>query len=581
MINNNFGRSTWLAIGLIMVTAAMSWNPVSAQQAPEPSAVIALASVDDQLNDLEYLAAATSEMAGNMSGMARLQAEGFLPGVDFKKASGALLYFVEGKTEPNAIGFFPVTNLEDVLDKISEFAEIEEDSDVINILPDNGEQLSLKSQGNYAFVSDKPELLENLPADPGSLITEQAGKYNVSAVVYPQRIPAELRDQALALIRQGFEAQLDQLDDLQASIQEAQFDMQMKQMEMMVNEFERVTIGLDIDKPSERVYLDVNMKGVDNSDMSRRLIASKTTKPTKFAGFLMDNAAMTMHNCSGMSKEDAKTYIDSFENMRDVMLDEIVEEEEEDKAAVLTKITNQLSGVIKKTLESGLMDMGGVIFTNDGLNATFAAQIADARSLESSIKEIVSESQSKLDEEGVVFNLNAGSHSGFNLHKISIELPEDELDDAVIDMFGEKVNLILGINDSQVYIAAGKNPEATLKKSIDANSNASSTKPKEIGQYNFFLAPMMKMAASMQEEEMLEAMSDEISENGKDRVRMSYDVVNGEMRFRLEVQDGIFAMSDILVNTWAAWLVVALISKFTHCQASPIAKRNEVLATKY
>lgn len=546
MTYRNFGPSTLLALGLIIVTATMPLCPAAAQQAPEPSAIIALAPIDEQLKDVEYLAAATSEMAGNMSGMARLQAEGFMPGVDFSKSSGALLYFTEGQTEPNAIGFFPVTELEDVLDKISEFAEIEEEADIINILPDNGEQLSLKSQGNYAFVSDKPELLKNLPADPAGMVADQAKNYNASAIIYPQRIPEELRQQAIELIRQGFESQMDQLDELSADIQEAQFDLQMRQMEMMVNEFEKVTIGLGIDKDAKRVFVDTKMKGVDNSDMSKRLIASKTTEPTKFAGFLMENAAMTMHNCSGISPEDAKMYVDAFDNIRDVMLDEIVEESEEDKAAVLTKITNQLSSVIKKTLNNGLMDMGGVIFTENGLNATFAAQIADARSLETSIKEIVDETKSELADKGIVFELNSGSHSGFNLHKISIALQVDELDDAVEQMLGDKVNVILGINNTQVYVAVGKDPEATLKKSIDANANASpSNKPDILGQYNFFMAPIMKMAASMQDEEMIEAMSDEISESGQDRIRFSYDVKDDEMTFRFETQDGIFKMLGI------------------------------------
>ena len=546
MIKKELGSMTSFVLGLIATFACMPLCNAVAQQSPKPAAVIGIASMDEQLKDVEYIAGATSEMAGQMSGMARMQAEGFMPGVDFTKPAGTILYFVEGKMEPNAIAFFPVTNLDDTLDRISEYAEIEEDGDTVTILPDNGEELVLKSQNGYAFVSDQAELLENLPKDPGGMIAEQTKKYNVSAVIYPQQVPEELRQQALDFIRQGFEASMGDMDDLQASLQEAQFDMQMKQMEMMVNEFERITIGMDADKATERLFVDINMKGVDDSDMSKRLIASKTSKPSKFTGFLMDNAAITMHNCSGISDDDAKLYVESFENVRDVMLDEIVEESDENKAEVLTKITNQLSSVIKKTLQGGVLDMGGAIFTTDGINAAFGAQIADARSLESSIKDIVNEAKSELTDEGLVFNLNSGKHNGFNLHNVTIDLPMDELDDAIGDLFGEQLKVVLGISDSQVYLAAGKDPETTLKKSIDANIKTSPKSMDLIGQYNFFVAPIMKMVADLQDEEMMEAMSDEIQETGKDRIRVTYNVVDGEMQFRMEMQDGILKMLGVI-----------------------------------
>ena len=367
---------------LAAVAILLPMNTSSAQQAPEPSAIIAIASIDDQLTDIEYLAAATSEQLGVISGAIRFQANGFLPGVEFGKTAGAMLYFVEGQAEPNSIGFLPVKNMDDVLDKLSEIGEIEEEGDLITIIPDELDEFTLKKQGGYVFISEKPELLKNLPADPAALISDQTQKYNLSAQVFPQRIPEELRQQALDLIKQGIEGQLDQMDDLQASLQEAQLKMQMKQMEMWVNEFEQVTIGLDIDKGGERVYLDFDFKAVANSDMAKRLAAVKTTEPSHFGGFLMDGAALTVHNCSGISAEDAKNYVESLQNVRDVMLDEIVEEEDEAKAAVLTKITNRLTEVVKKTLESGVLDMGGAVFTDDGLNASFGAKIADSRGLE-------------------------------------------------------------------------------------------------------------------------------------------------------------------------------------------------------
>lgn len=518
-----------------------------AQQKPEPAAVIAIAPVDEQLKDVEYLAKATSEMFGAMSGLARAQIEGLLPGVDFSKPSGVLLYFKEGEPIPNRLGFFPVTNLDDILDKISDFADIEEEGDKYTIIPGNGDEMQLISQGNYAFVSDSEDLLKNLPPDPAALVKNMAGQYNVSAEVFPQRVPEDLRQQMLDAIKDGFEAAMDQVDELEPELQEAQLKMQMRQMEMMINDFEKVTIGMNADKGTERFFVDINLQAKSGSGMADRLAASKTSEPSRFAGFLMDGAAMTVHNCSGISKEDAEIYAESIDGIRDSVLNEISEEEDEAKAAILSKISNSLTDVLKKTLMAGTLDMGGAVFTEDGLNAAFGAKVVDARGLETSIKEIVADAESKLEADELVFNLNSGTHNGFNMHEIIVSVDVDEMDEAVEKLVGDKVTVLLAVNDDQVYLGAGRDPKATLKKAIDAN--AAGAKSDIIGQYNFYLAPIMDLVAKAQpDEEMFETMREKIAEAGKDRVKMTYDVSDREMKMRMEIQDGIFQLYGIAME---------------------------------
>ena len=512
-----------------------------AQQKPEPAAVISIAPLDEQIKDVEYLAKATSEMFGAMSGVARLQAEAFLPGFDFSKPAGVLLYFNEGEAEPKQLGMFPVTNLDDVLDKISEFAEVEEDGTEFTIIPDGGDELQLISKDGYAFISDVKALLGNIPADPSSMLKKAAGKYNIAAEVFPQRVPADLRQQMLDFIKEGIESTMDQVDEVQPELQEAQLKMQMKQMEMVVNDFDKLTIGLNADQETHRVYLDLNMQAKPGSEMAKKMVASKPSEPSRFGGFLMDGAAMTMHNCSGLSKEDAELYAESIDGLRDSALAEISEDEDEVKAKILSKISNRLADVLKKTLLDGTLDMGGAVFTEDGLNAAFAAKVVDARSLEVSIKEIVAESESKIENDEVVFNLNSGSHAGFNLHEIVVSLDVDELDESIEKLFGDKVTIMLAINDDQVYLGAGRNPAASVKKAIDAN--ASAKRPELIGQYNFNFTPIMTLIAKIQPElDMLETMREKIAKTGSDRVRVTYDVVDREMKVRVEIQDGIFQL---------------------------------------
>ena len=516
---------------------------------PEPSAVIAIAPINEQLSDVEYLAAATSDSIGQMSGLIRFQAQGFLSGVDFKNPGGAMLYFKEGQDEPEAVAFFPVSNMDDVLDKISEFAEIDEDGEFVAIMPDNGEQLYMTQKGDYAFVSDKSELLKNVPDDPGKMVGEQAKSYNISARVYPQRIPQELRQKAIDWIKESYQSAMDEMDDLQAEFQQMQFAANIKQMEMLANEVETLTIGMQADKKTERILFDLNLKGKSGSKFATKLAASKKASPTEFAGFLMDKAAFTMHNCSGIDKEDATRIVETLVSSRDMLMEEQEDVLDESEVKALTTLSDKVIETIKKTLMAGTLDMGGFAFTNDGLNAVFGGKLVDAKGLESTIKSIVAENSDKLDGEQVAFKLNSGSHSGFNLHEITVQLDEDEFDEKFTKVIGNKLRIVLGIGDDKAYAAVGKDPVANLKKAIAANSGSGGKKPELIGQYNLFVAPIMNLVSQIETEDpMIEDMRQKIQQVGKDRVRMTYDVKNNEMLVRTEIQDGIFQLLGVFAE---------------------------------
>ena len=227
------------------------------QSTSEPAVVISIANIDEQLNDIEYLATAASEEMGQMSGLIKMQAQGFTRGVDTKKPSGMLLYFSDETPEPTAVAFVPIQNLDDLLDTISGFAEVDEGDDIVTIIPDNGQEISLKKVGNYAFIAEQPENLKNVPKDPAKLVGELAGQYNVAATIFPQRIPESLREQALGLIQLGMDQNLDMLDELepmQAELQQKSMEMQMEQMENLFNDTEELVIGMAADEKARAVY---------------------------------------------------------------------------------------------------------------------------------------------------------------------------------------------------------------------------------------------------------------------------------------------------------------------------------------
>ena len=140
-----------------------------------------------------------------------------------------------------------------------------------------------------------------------------------------------------------------------------QFESNVEQMEMFVNEVETLTIGMQADKESERVFFDLNMKGKSGSKLAAKLAASSKFEPTQFAGFLVDQAAFTMHNCSGIDKEDAERISETLVSSRDLLIEDQSEEMDDAEIDALTKLSDKVIESIKKTLMAGTLDMLSLI----------------------------------------------------------------------------------------------------------------------------------------------------------------------------------------------------------------------------
>ncbi len=514
------------------------------QSTSEPAVVISIANIDEQLNDIEYLATAASEEMGQMSGLIKMQAQGFTRGVDTKKPSGVLMYFSDETPEPRAVAFVPIQNLDDFLDTISGFAEVDDGGDIVTIIPDNGQEISLKKVGNYAFISDQPDNLKNVPKDPGKLVGEMAGKYNVAATIFPQRIPESMRQQALGLIQLGMDQNLDMLDELepmQAELQQQSMEMQMEQMENLFNDTEELVIGMAADEKARAVYFDLMITGKAGSKMAEQLAESKKAGRSKFSGFLMDGAAMTANVTTQITPDITNQYKSILKTAHDQMGDVIDADENMTDAQVdmVNKLMGNMFDMITKTVEQGRMDMGATLMTSDGkMNFVMGAEVAEPEKLEDSLKEVAKMVEKEVGDE-VQFNLNAGSHRGTTFHEILIAVPGSE--EEARNILGDQVTLVVGIGKEAVYFGMGDDPESAMKQAMDKSAEASDANADTSMQFNLFLSPLLKFASGIQGAEMLEMMSDTVQAGG-DRIQVRSDYIENGMKSRFEIQDGVLQL---------------------------------------
>ena len=135
-------------------------------------------------------------------------------------------------------------------------------------------------------------------------------------------------------------------------------------------------------------------------------------------------------------------------------------------------------------------------------------------------------------------SLNSGSHKNITFHRFVIQVPDEE--EEMRDALGDQVTVVVGIGTKEVYFGAGSNPVETLKKAIDGSHTTD-----DLMQYNFFVTPILKFAAGLEGDPSVEAMADSLAEAGKDRIRITSNLIENGGTMRFEMQDGILGLIKV------------------------------------
>ncbi len=103
--------------------------------------------------------------------------------------------------------------------------------------------------------------------------------------------------------------------------------------------------------------------------------------------------------------------------------------------------------------------------------------IVDGPKLEKALKQLADELEKSDPDKAKWLKLNADSHQGVRFHTLSIPMSADELAQlAPLKPFvGDTLEIVLGIADDKVMLAAGRDAAAKLKKAIDRSKATAGT----------------------------------------------------------------------------------------------------------
>ena len=546
-----FAACTLLAALVAPSLGIAQTGPANGQA--QPVAVIGINSVDNILEDMSFVGSLVGKPT--LADQFRPMIAGFAQGLDSSKPIGMIVNI--GDTGPSGALCLPVSDLKQLLATLQAFFGVtsEEGSNGVVEISAQGITLFAREASGWAFISPMPQMLESLPADPGKIIGALTQDYDIGVRVHVQNIPEQFRQIAIEQLQQGMEAGLSQQDgetDKQFATREELSQVQIEQLKRGINELDELTFGLAVDAEKLRSFLDIVYTAVPGTPLAEQMSLNSDPK-TNFAGFFQPDAAMMLSFASRSTKSDIAQVEQTFAAIRKQLrttIDEASDFASDEERAIVKSAMDDFLDASMSTLQNGVMDGGAVL----NLSPTSAVLIAgglvsDPDKVESGLQKLAdldSIKDSKLP--GVAWNSH--KHAGVNFHTLSLPVPDQEEESR--QLFGDSVDVAVGIGENSVFFAFGRDCLEGVKGIIDtsAANPEKSVAPMEM---TFALKQIMDVAASLADDvdkpqikmvaEMLANSAD-----GRDHVRFVIQPIAHGGRARIEAEEGVLRAIGMAVE---------------------------------
>ncbi len=520
----------------------------TAQSTSEPAVIISMAPLGEQLDDMKHLVDASGY--GSLNFMIQSQVKYYTGGIDREKPSGAYFYFEGDDPNPKWLAMVAVADADEVLDQISNFADVDEGDEFIIITPDLGADILIKEAEGYFLISDDKTMFDIAPEAPAQELMAAAGDQNLTVRIFGQRVPEGLRDIVVQKISEGFTQQMEELEQMDKAVIEAQ----LQQLESFISETDELMVGYKIDEESKLLTGKFSLTALEGSEMAKRVEISPLPGESAFTGFLNDAAGLDFNLRYKLYPGDVKMYVSLLDSVREQMIDEIDADGEfsDDELATIKSAASDIADSIKATLKEatlkgGVVDSGGVLMV-DGKSTNFVGgnTMVETAKFEESVKRLVTMLETKSDG-GFKVQFDAHTSGDVRLHKFGFTIPRDE--EEARNVFGSEVEMVVGVSPDKIYFGAGKSPMEIL---TDAIERSKQPKPSKYGQliYNVRVAPLLRFVSEASGEDALAEMAATLEKNNTGRMTVWSKPIDNGIETNLEVQDGILGLIKEGVNAY-------------------------------
>jgi hypothetical protein len=380
----------------------------------------------------------------------------------------------------------------------------------------------------------------------------------VAIRVAVKNIPSSTRDMVLVPLQMGIamgqQRQPGESDE-EYAFRKAMTERSMEEFTRLLNETDTFQIGLAVDAQSSAVRLDLEMTAKEGTSSAEEFAQLGESK-SDLVGFLRPDAALTGLWAGPMAESDAAQLTSLLDTYGSNAMDELDEQGLPDEEKRLAKeVLGGLIDVARATIKARRVDAGFALLAEaDQMNLIAGGFVADAGKLEKLVKQVVKLIADEEPEVGKLITLDAAEHQGVRLHTLSI--PTDELGDYDLDelpamITGDKLTVVLGFGDQNVYLAAGPGAVEALKKAVDQSRAAAgqSVAPFRISASASAIGRIVEGVAEGEDlgpGAMVLQVLKQIGE--KDHLTITVEAVPNGMRTRFEIEEGILKLIGVAVQ---------------------------------
>lgn len=551
-----------MATALLVSTPV--WGPAQEAASPSPAALkpvvtVALSSYDQIVTSLGSINPQIPLFAE--AGLNSLTGGQGLQGLDRKRPLGLVVRTDDQQFPAQLI--LPVTDLAKLLKSLEPTLGPAEEKEGVYELESGDRSVFVKKVGDWAFVAMGPEGLENLPEKPLEALGGLQEQYDLGIRLTIKNIPMVFRQMGLGLIQtfgqQGL-AKLPEESDEQHALRIQAYEQGMQRLTQWVNELDTVVLGLKLDSKGAKAALETTVTAVEGSELAKQLAVGTEATETHFGGFLAKGAALTYIGTQKLPAANINHIVTSLDASRVAALKALEEQDlREDELAMAKEALGQLLDVVKATVQSGKVDVGGAVrVAPDALTIVAGGRVLETAKVDAILQKFLKKAMADEPKLAEMVKLNAEEYQGIRFHRALIPLNSLEMEEesaAVLEkLVGKEMEIYVGIGPESVYGAVGRDALATLKKAIDQSKMATKVPPMQM---QLAATPLVKCIGAVAEDAKAKNVATVLTQAleatpGQDHVNVTMVAVPQGAKFRIEMEAGILKILGLLPTLGAA-----------------------------
>ncbi|MBX3422679.1 MAG: hypothetical protein KF752_14085 [Pirellulaceae bacterium] len=543
-------RRILLAVLCIHALAISTLATVRAQAPIKHVAVISIAPLERMMPEMSYLLSAFS--MAEVTGVMEMVTTFYSKGLDRTKPIAVTVSY-DGP-EPSFQICVPTTDYKQWFQTLASMGiEPTELAEGLYELAAGGQVMIVRIANNWMYFGASAESLAEVPDDPIELLGDLPQRYSIGVRLDLLQIPAEMRQVAIDQIQSGFERglaqQLDQQleQQLERARQAGQEQLQqLQQMQALIQETQQMVFGMLIDPAERTLLVDAAIQFLQGSQLANQM-DSQTGLRSQLTNLKLPHSSLDVRVTATLpteaerilAKQELRAALEQFQSSlpgnastQNPLSDTELTEEQ---VTLVRKFVERFIAVAERSIDEGVLD-GAMSWSlqSETLTALLGLRVADGQEVAQAVQSFVKELP---QPEGQQVQFYYGKHKEFDLHRVQLAVPAD--DPAASRLLGNRLTLHVATAPNMVLLSVDASGDSPLLSAIDRYV---ATPPSEVPPLtgSLRLAELMRFAQNLQANAMPEpliAAFDTLAED--DRVQFSSKILPRGVVTRFMIDEGV------------------------------------------